>query len=279
MNCMVGFGRIWADLRGKAGNGKREAEDGEQRTAGLAMRFGGRRTGGLVAGLGADQPRSQPNLGLRERSHIDWRGSFQSHDFVHFVHDGFAVLVAQGQFGVAQLLDFRLRGGEGVAVFLPLEFEFILVELEAGGGMAAALEGDEVAAGLPQQLEALRAFGEFGELLAHGLEVLGGDPVGGDIGDGAADGALQFLDFRSHFGEHCFDFGKIGFGRGHENLLGVRAGSQTAGNLRRRLKKSPGGGAEATKPLMMGTLARTRGTRAAARAALRCFAAPSQPAV
>ena len=78
-----------------------------------------------------------------------WRASLQSENLVDLVHDGSTVLVAEGQFGVARFLGFRLRGGEGVAVFLPLEIEFFAVELEPGGGMTAALEGDEVASGLP----------------------------------------------------------------------------------------------------------------------------------
>jgi hypothetical protein len=35
-------------------------------------------------------------------------------------------------------------------------------------------------------------------------EILGGEPVGGDIGDGTTGGRFQFLRLSRHFGEHGF---------------------------------------------------------------------------
>ena len=101
-----------------------------------------------------------------------WRGScrisFQAEDFVGFVDDGQAVGIAEGEFGIAEFSDFRFRSGEGVPVFLAVELEPFAFQLEPVAGMAAALEVDGIGDGQPQELEALRAFGQGRELSAHG---------------------------------------------------------------------------------------------------------------
>ena len=101
-------------------------------------------------------------------------------------------------------MDCLLGGGEGVAVFLLLEFDALAFQFQPGGGMTGALEGGDVANGLAQEFDAFGAFGEGGEMEAQGVQVLRGEPVGGNIGDGTAGGAGQFLGLGFHFGQQGF---------------------------------------------------------------------------
>jgi hypothetical protein len=75
-------------------------------------------------------------------------------------------------------LDCLLGGGEGVAVFLLLEFEALAFQFQPGGGMAGALEGDDVANGLAQEFEAFGAFGQGGSV-AERLRILASYEVAG----------------------------------------------------------------------------------------------------
>jgi len=89
---------------------------------------------------------------------------------------------------------------------------------EDGHGVRVAAEGEDAGAVLEfdviefdflgeflaQEFDAFGAFGEGGEMSAQGVQILRGEPVGGDIGDGTAGGAGQFLGLGFRFGQCGF---------------------------------------------------------------------------